>query len=155
MQQLQVKELRVEECIAASRLINAVADAFVIPDFSEQGARHFQAFVTPGALCERLEAQALVLAAWIRDELVGIIELRDGSHIALLFTATAWQGRGVARTLLEAAVAASRVRYGTLEQLSVNASAFAVPVYEKLGFSVSGPEEVANGVRFTPMRKTL
>ncbi|MDH5177722.1 MAG: GNAT family N-acetyltransferase [Gammaproteobacteria bacterium] len=35
---------------------------------------------------------------------------------------------------------------------TVNASAYAVPAYERLGFRCVGPVKEANGVRFQPMR---
>jgi len=41
------------------------------------------------------------------------------------------------------------------EGLTVNSSPNAVPAYIRMGFSPTGPEEVRNGIRFTPMIKRL
>jgi predicted GNAT family N-acyltransferase len=38
-----------------------------------------------------------------------------------------------------------------LSEISVNSSAYAVPIYEKLGFRPVGNEQVKNGIAFIPM----
>ena len=38
-----------------------------------------------------------------------------------------------------------------LQQIDVNSSLYAEPVYEKLGFRQTGAEQVKNGIRFIPM----
>ncbi len=153
--ELEIKTLRIEDCIAASRLINEVAEIFIAPDFTPKGINHFLAFVRPSTICERLEAGALILGAWEAEELVGIIELREGPHIALLFTSLPWQGRGIAKKLMEAALENYSSQHGEPEALTVNASLFAVPIYKKLGFVINGQEEDVNGVRFIPMARQL
>ncbi len=37
------------------------------------------------------------------------------------------------------------------EQITVNASPYAVPVYEKLGFQAVDDEQLTDGIRYTPM----
>ncbi len=153
--ELDIRELRIVDCIAASRLINEVAEIFIAPDFTPQGMNHFLAFTRSSALCERLENGALILGAWDKEQFVGLIEFREGPHIALLFTAASWQGRGIARKLLDAALVHYFRQHGASEKLTVNASLFAVPIYQKLGFSVSGPEQNVNGICFVPMERNL
>ncbi len=150
-----IRELLVEDCITASRLIHRVAETFIAPDFSEQGMRHFLAYVRPSALCERLEEGGMLLGAFVAQQLIAVLEMRDGSHISLLFTDGRWHGRGVARTLLQHVLDLPPNLMGKADALTVNASPYAVPIYRKMGFTITGPEGENNGVRSTPMMKIL
>lgn len=150
-----IRKLEAADCIAASRLINVVAETYVAPDFSAQGMRHFLAYVRPSALYERLEAGALLLGTFADEQLIAVLEIRDGSHISLLFTASEWHGRGLAKKLLQKALDQITATYGMPKALTVNASPYAVPIYQKLGFAICGQEDIRNGVRFIPMIKTL
>jgi GNAT superfamily N-acetyltransferase len=80
---------------------------------------------------------------------VGALEVRGGTHVALLFVAPAYQRQGVGRGLLSAA-------FGMPEywpELTVNSTPGAVCAYARLGFRPVGPEEEQNGLRFQAMRR--
>ncbi|MFQ9593448.1 MAG: GNAT family N-acetyltransferase, partial [Anaerostipes caccae] len=56
------------------------------------------------------------------------------------------QKQGIGRALWNYFLAQSRT-----EQITVNASPYAVPVYEKLGFQAVDDEQLTDGIRYTPM----
>jgi GNAT superfamily N-acetyltransferase len=89
---------------------------------------------------------------------VGYGELRDRDrgpggvdHLTLQFSAPDRLRRGTGRLLLTALAEAALERRPGLDFLTVNASSYAVPAYERLGFRVAGAPATRNGVTATPM----
>nr|MBO2513883.1 hypothetical protein [Gammaproteobacteria bacterium] len=87
-------------------------------------------------------------------EIVGVVGMRDGSHVYHLFVAEEHQGRGLGRVLREHAKAEC-LRRGRPAAFTVNSSRGAVPIYERFGFRIAAPEQEVEGVRFVPMRLEL
>jgi len=80
---------------------------------------------------------------------------RDGHHVTLFFVLPAFQGRGIGRRLFDSAVERVRRTTSGATKLEVHSSPVAVPVYQALGFSVTGPETVGDGIRYIPMARLL
>lgn len=85
------------------------------------------------------------------DELVGCLRvLDDGTHARIgrvVVSATA-RGRGLARDLMDAAMAAVGER-----PVRLDAQTGLTAFYESYGFAVSGPEFVEDGVAHVPMSR--
>ncbi|MCL5108645.1 MAG: GNAT family N-acetyltransferase [Chloroflexi bacterium] len=96
-----------------------------------------------------------MLLAEARDQVVGAVEVRENRHISLLFVEGRLQRRGIARSLLKAAVGICLMAAPGVRELTVNASPNAVLAYERLGFTPAGPEQTVNGIRFIPMALAL
>ena len=123
----------------ALQLVWDVFLEFEAPDYSPAGVTEFYNSIHDEQYLSRLR----FFGAFVGDELAGVIATRSGgTHIALFFVDQKYQRRGVGRRLFQA------VRQ---ERMTVNSSPFAVPVYRKLGFRATGPEQSVNGLRFTPM----
>ena len=60
-----------------------------------------------------------------------------------------WQGQGVARKLLQQALAMAKGRKPDLTAVNVHASPNAVDVYKALGFEVTGEEQLNHGICFS------
>jgi GNAT superfamily N-acetyltransferase len=75
----------------------------------------------------------------------------DGRKHQYLFVAKSHHRNGLARRLWSAARAEAIQGRNAAERFTVNASAYAVPAYERLGFRCVGQVQEANGVRFQPM----
>ncbi len=142
-----------EETVCA--LVHRSFARFVAPDLPPEGVQEFLAYADAEALARRVLEGAAVLVAVHGDRMAGMIELRGSDHIALLFVDASFHGRGLARALFEQALVVAREHRPPPAHLTVNASRYAVPVYEKLGFRQTGPEQVVNGLRFIPMRLGL
>jgi GNAT superfamily N-acetyltransferase len=87
--------------------------------------------------------------------LVGMIDVRDCSHVCLFFVDPARMGEGVGRGLLDHAVERCARGSGEARELTVNSSPWAVPAYRSLGFEATGPESERKGIRSVPMVKRL
>ena len=140
-----IRALAPEEVPAALELARRVFLEFEAPDYSEEGVREF---------CRTLRDEGYLSAlrfygAFLSGRLAGMIAARNGgSHIALFFVDAEYQRRGIGRALLRAVLAQC-----PSDTLTVNASPYAVPVYRRLGFTETDPEQTVNGLRFTPMER--
>jgi GNAT superfamily N-acetyltransferase len=84
------------------------------------------------------------------ENLAGVVALRDNAHLYHLFVAPAFQGQGLSRMLWEHARGDALSR-GNTGAFTVNATPYAVPVYERFGFQATGPRVETKGIAFVPM----
>jgi GNAT superfamily N-acetyltransferase len=80
-----------------------------------------------------------------------MIDLRDASHVSLLFVDADHQRRGVGTALLADALR----RHPETTAVTVNSGPSAVPAYLRLGFSATAREAETNGIHFVSMCKEL
>ena len=149
MDGLEIRDVTAADLVDVTALIVKVFAKYVGPGFAPAGVDNFLAFVEPAAISLRLAVKSFMLTARCRGQLVGVVEVSDGHHIALLFVNEAFHRRGIGRRLVEAALA--RCELLPPGELTVNSSPYAVPVYGRLGFCRLGPEEEKDGIRFVPM----
>jgi len=136
------------------RLILGSFDAKVAGDYSPEGIDFFRSISGAGDCAHRLRAGN---PAWVHlDEsgnIDGYIELRDVHHVTRFFVAPDRLGNGIGKGLHQAAEA--HCRAAGLDKMTVFSSPFAVPVYARLGYAATGPEESPHGLRYVPMEKAL
>jgi predicted GNAT family N-acyltransferase len=135
-----------------SALVLDVFNEFVAPEYSVEGIQEFTNYVEASKLLDRSKDNHFCLVAFIEDNLVGTVEVRNNSHICLLFVAKDCMGQGIAKELMSRALAICREQNPGLEEVDVNSSTYAVKIYEKLGFDVVGPSQEKNGIVFVPMK---
>lgn len=119
------------------------------PMKAEAASQEILSYVRPEQLLERLGRNHHAPVATLDDKIVGVIEIRDASHIALLFVEEACQGKGGTRALLQAALQCPVS--GAPRTITVNATPNSLAAYYSLGFRPMASEQVKNGVRFVPM----
>ena len=91
------------------------------------------------------------LVALIEGQLVGVLGIRDGQTIMHLFVADSCQRRGIASALWGRAKSDLLAAADEIN-LVVKSSIYAIPVYERFGFKVSGPRVEGAGVTYVPMQ---
>lgn len=133
-------------------LVLRVFDRFVAPQFSQQGIGEFREYVKPDALEHRIREGQSVIIAIEDDAIVGMVEVREGMHISLLFVSETNQGRGIGRALVTKVLNCWNEVQDPQKTVTVHASANSVGFYRKVGFMPEGSERIENGIRFTPMR---
>ncbi|RJP35378.1 MAG: GNAT family N-acetyltransferase [Actinobacteria bacterium] len=135
-----------------SALIEEVFNEFIAPDYAPGGIEEFKKHIVPEDLLRRHErGDSFILLAEEDGELVGVIDVRDGSHIRLFFVRKDHHGKGVGRNLFDLSLERCRRDDPALEEITVNSSPYAIHIYENLGFTVAGPERTRNGMRHIPM----
>lgn len=88
-----------------------------------------------------------LIGAYINNELIGVAASRyEGSHLSFMFVDARYQGTGIVNKLFEVIVKDCKESKMTSYVLP-----YPLKIYEKIGFRKSGPEEIVNGVIFTPM----
>jgi GNAT superfamily N-acetyltransferase len=136
---------------SASRLAIEAFDAAIAPLYSDEGVRAFHAYASPDALAARSGDGNFALLAFDCEALLGMAEVRDHAHLAMLFVSPGVQRSGVGRRLLARAIELCLESKPDLAAISVNASPNSVGAYERLGFVAVGEERTENGIRSTPM----
>lgn len=121
-----------------------------MPEQPDGAAEKLLSWITTRAIAQRIAAGHRYHITESADALAGVAAIRDNAHLYLLFVDTPFQRRGIANALWQVALAACIEATPPL-RITVNASAFAVPVYLRLGFAVLGPAQMREGVKSTPM----
>ena len=132
------------EITAALSLIWETFLQFEAPDYSDEGVKSFREFIENEDIVASLE----FWGAYENDELRGVIATNENrKHICCFFVKSKYHQQGIGRKLWEYVLNNSNHPIYT-----VNSSPYAVPVYHKLGFIDMGSEQLADGMRFTPMK---
>ena len=87
-----------------------------------------------------------IYGAFVEEEMVGVLAMRETAHISLFFVKEGYQGQKIGRKLFE-----YMLEKNDSKTFSVNASPYAVPIYRHLGFRNEKPQEEKDGIIFTHM----
>lgn len=145
VRKMEEKDLEAVSAICLASFIQSVAETL-----SEEGVSTFSKIAATESFCERMQGDNLMLVAEIDSKVVGVIELKEGRHVAMLFVSPDSQKKGVGRKLLSAALECARNSIVT-----VSASLSSVPAYEKYGFKCKGTTGESAGLIYQPMEIEL
>lgn len=149
---IQIEEGQFNEIHLVSLMVNRTFDTFVAPDYTQQGVNTFHTFASTESMQSRLLLpNDFILTAKIEDVIVGMIEMRDYSHVSLLFVDSDYQKRGISKALFKQALDACLSHLPTLKAITVNASAYALPIYQALGFVSTDTVQEKDGISYWPM----
>lgn len=133
-------------------------DTFVLyeaPEYSKEGIQNFKNFVKDPILKTLfLDGKYKAMGAFDNDFLIGIIGVRNETHISLLFVDSEYHHKGVASKLLKRMFSFVKKEYGK-NCMTVNSSPYAVGFYHKLGFVDTDRELLTDGIRYTPMKISI
>ena len=130
-------------CIAS--FLRSVADTL-----SEEGQATFSNIAASNAFLDRMKGDNLMLVAENDGKIEGVIELKEGRHVAMLFISPERQKKGIGRKLLSSAL-----NHAKVETVTVSASLSSVPAYEKYGFECKGETGESAGLVYQPMEIKL
>ena len=145
---MQIRPATIEDSQAISDLILDLAPLFVAP----VGAEAFLATLAPAAIAGLIDSPGFRYSVGERDgRIVGVVALREHTHLHHLFVARPWHGQGLARLLWTHARSAALSHAGAT-RLTVNATDVAFPIYRRWGFEPTGARVEMHGIAFTPMQ---
>lgn len=128
---------------------------FEAQDYPPEGIENFERFVTDSTIYRMfLIGSYHLFVAYAGTTLVGMITLRDASHISLLFVDEKYHRRGIGRALVQY-VKSYLASGNRASHLTVNSSPYGVEFYHKLGFRDVRPQEQKDGIIYTPMEFVL
>ena len=145
--------IRKVEPAELARLSSICIDAFmgsVASTLTEEGIDTFKKIASVDSFATRMEADNEMLACEVGGEVIGVVELKEGRHIAMLFVDPCRQKTGVGRSLISAVLP-----YTRRAVLTVNASLTSVPAYLSYGFKCTGEAGELAGLKYQPMEMQL
>lgn len=120
-------------------------------EYGEEGIRSFAEFVTDEALKKMfLIGEYLLFVALDGEKIVGLISLRSGNHISLLFVDEEYHRRGIGSALIKC-LQEYLLKNTRHEKMTVFASPYGIPFYHRIGFRDTGNQTKRDGIIFTPM----
>lgn len=148
---LLIRKATVEDWDDAMELAFRVFLKFQAEEYGTEGIKNFAEFVTDEALKKMfIIGEYLLFVALMGDKQVGLISLRSGNHISLLFVDENYHRNGIGTQLVK--YLQNYMLQNTKQQkLTVFASPYGVPFYHKVGFVDIGKETRKDGIIYTPM----
>jgi len=148
---MNIREATPGDAESISKLLSELSAKYITKKFTVDGAEHLLASMNLDAIKKYIHSGFKYHVAEIDKQVVGVVGIRDNSHLYHLFVAEKYQRKGIARKLWQLAMEACLAN-GNPGEFTVNSSEYALGVYERLGFvAQSGPEE-KNGVIYIPMK---
>ena len=148
---IKFRKIRDGEEIEVCNLVARSFNEFIAPDFPEQGVEEFFLYSNPLSLKRRLEKNYFSMVAECDGRILGMIEIKGGNHISMLYVDKDFHHNGIASTLVKKALEEISENNRNPEDITVNSSRYAVPFYESLGFIQYEYEKSVYGVIHTPM----
>jgi len=123
--------------------------------YTKEGVRSFYDFITDSFLYRMfLNGAYHMFIAEDEGKIIGIITLRNDTHISLLFVDEDYHRQGVGSSLMKTLWDFVKTELGK-EMVTVNSSPYGREFYHQLGFFDLGPEEARDGILYTPMKRVL
>lgn len=141
-----IRRIHTSEYEDASRLVVSVFRECVAASMEPEGVDVFEKHAEGESMRVRDTTGCTTYVAFNDESLVGVLHVKGGSHVSLLFVLPELQGQGIGRALIQLAD-----RTSTL--LTVHSSINATKSYESYGFRISAPEQISNGIRYVPMQR--
>lgn len=147
---IDIRQMHWKESALVSNLMQSVFTTFQGPTTSEEGRHTFASEFSSERVLSRYNGGDLFLVALHEGKIVGMIAVRDSSHIFGLFVSPNYQCQGVATNLWYKAVEVCQKQCPN-STFTVNASEYALLIYQKWGFRKKGAKQERKGIEFIPM----
>jgi ubiquinone/menaquinone biosynthesis C-methylase UbiE/GNAT superfamily N-acetyltransferase len=135
-----------------NEFVEAVFYEFIAFEFTSKGVENFRNSIKPKVLEKSIEdSKCFLIGCFDENEILGIIAVKNYSHINLLFVHKKHHKKGIARKLFKRALRKSMNLFPNIRRITVNSSLYAVEVYKKFGFKVLKEKEFKDGIAFIPM----
>lgn len=130
---------------------------FEAPDYDENGINQFKndIIVNESFKDACMSGKNIVWGAFDSAALVGVMVIRERSHIALCFVQKEYQRKGVATQLFYTFLEEVKKQDPAIGKITVNSSPYGIPFYHRVGFVDTNTEQTIDGIRFTPMVYTV
>lgn len=145
IRKMEEKDLEAVSAICMDSFLKSVAGTL-----SDEGITTFSNIAACDAFLDRMGGDNLMLVAENDENIEGVIELKEGRHVAMLFIRPERQKNGIGRKLL-----LSSLNHARVETVTVSASLSSVTAYEKYGFECSDKVDESAGLVYQPMEIKL
>lgn len=146
---LEIRTAKVADASSVAELVRNVAQACLGTD-----APPFLNTVSPTTIASYIENPAYsYVLGFVGNELVGVAATREKQHVYHLFVSPKHHYKGIAKSLWHYLMS-DAVSNG-INMFTVNSSIYAVPIYEKFGFSPTSEPQTRNGINYVPMQLSV
>ncbi len=143
---LSVRNMRRWEASEVLQFVLSIFEKHLFPGYPETLWTNTYKLVTEEYLLVSNES-AFAWVAEIDGKIVGMVKIKRGNHISLLFVKEEYWGTGIGRILLDAAIKEISSRIEPVTCVTLNSSTFALEFYKKAGFELVVEEKI-----LTPMK---
>ncbi|MBB1268167.1 GNAT family N-acetyltransferase [Shewanella sp. SR44-3] len=147
---MRLREAQLTDASHISALISVLAKQDILPSCSESGGKKLLESMSQEAIEGYLAGPFCYHLMEDGDLLVGVIGMRDDSHLYHLFVAKTHQGQGIG-TALWCHAKNECLAKGNTGRFTVNSALNAQGVYLKLGFLPLGAIRETQGIIDIPM----
>ena len=145
-----IREANLNDSSEIGELIRVLAEKFITHEFDTKARTHFLSSNDGISVEKNMKSGFSYHVAADRGRIVGVVGVKDKSHLYHLFVAEDSQGKGFARKLWEKALR-ELTSQGDTKVITVNSSNNAIGFYKKLGFNQTGPVIEKEGIQYNPM----
>ncbi len=153
--QIKYRTMTQEDAAGVSEFISVVFNAYVAPEFLQDGIDEFMQYIKADAIERQLKENHFAFIATSGVKIIGVIEVLNYNHVALFFVDGHFQRKGIGKKLLQKALTLCSRNDSGILQITVNASPNSIMVYKTLGFEPIDVERCIHGIRFVPMALRL
>lgn len=143
---MKIRLFQPPDAQAASALCLRAFKQAVAPSLADHGVQTFVTVAQPDGFLQRLQAGHVILVAERDGNIIGVGELKQGRHVAMLFVEPAVQRQGIGRALMDALLATAHAA-----TVTVSASLPSVAAYQHYGFALAGNVAESQGLVYQPM----
>ncbi len=141
IRKIENKDTQAVSTICMNAFLKSIAGTL-----TDEGVATFTKIAASDAFLKRIKEDNLILVAEHNHEIMGVIELKEGRHIAMLFIDPKQQRKGVGRKLILSVLAHARC-----PSVTVSASLSSIAAYKSVGFECKGEVGESAGLVYQPM----
>lgn len=151
----QINPARDNQWDDAMELAFKVFLKFEAKEYGKEGTDKFVQFLTSTEMQKMFRQGLYILfVATVGEDIIGLISLRSGNHISLLFVDENYHRQGIGRALIKT-LQDYLLKETSFVKMTVHASPYGIPFYERVGFEATDVEQKQEGIIYTPMEMYL
>lgn len=151
----QINPARDNQWDDAMELAFKVFLKFEAKEYGKEGTDKFVQFLTSTEMQKMFRQGLYILfVATVGEDIIGLISLRSGNHISLLFVDENYHRQGIGRALIKT-LQDYLLKETSFVKMTVHASPYGIPFYERVGFEATDVERKQEGIIYTPMEMYL
>ena len=147
-----MKEIKIKELREAMELVKRVFDEFEAPYYTKRGIENFYKFANYNNIKQQLNRNMRIYVMKDKNTIIGMIAIRNNSHIALLFVDKKYHRKGIATDLLNKSISHCIQNDKYLKHITVNSSQYGIGFYHATGFKDTDVQQEKDGIIFVPMK---
>ena len=151
----QINPARDNQWDDAMELAFKVFLKFEAKEYGKEGTDKFVQFLTSTEMQKMFrQGMYILFVATVGEDIIGLISLRSGNHISLLFVDENYHRQGIGRALIKT-LQDYLLKETSFVKMTVHASPYGIPFYERVGFEATDVEQKQEGIIYTPMEMYL